>query len=630
MRQIGLLPAGCQQVFNNGVACTAGYVCYASSVAIYFLDPDTFSILKIIAYNTRTICCFSINPMDPNRIVVGSIDGSICAWNVDMEDIYARVGIGASNRSFMDWDCIEPDTIVLAVNTAISGICVHVWKVPTSGGETEQPVVFRKVNDSRLVTSLKCSPLTKGLFVMGCSDGSIIIDKAEAGHKMVSLPAPGGSDSSEVRDLQWDVKSNLYLLVAYSHVVALWDIEIGSVVHTFDKQGTGICSLAWMGWTAGNFISSNPKTGILKIWNVSQRQAVESIRLGGGGVLGVAFSPTKPVAFCTCADGSVIAYDFMKREVVNSTFAGHTDTVFDCCFSPTDPNVMATCSFDGTIKMWNITELALLHTFAASDSTFYSCAWSPCGKLLVCCTLKGEVIFWNIENGRAVVRYHHHKKASYSVRWNPFESGADVVCSTSADGSAVVFEIPLARLVDARSGAGVLLGSSRKRNSNQEETTELFRIQHSDDRAAYGCAWCPTHEGVFCVGFDDSLLRVYNYKTRTILFALKGHSERVFSCAWSPLVPGLLATGSDDRNIALWQLDLGDSGREDGGAHIPLAQGMMGGILSKLSGAREVVSTLAPTRLLTGHKSKVRALGWNHEHADVLQSGSWDSTIKIW
>lgn len=631
MRQIGLIPAGCQLAFNGGVKTTTDYICYASSVALYFLHPKTFSVMKIIAYNSRAICCFSLDSTTAPRVAVGSMDGSLSVWNIDNEELISKVTFEINTRSFVDWLTLSPDTCIVVINS--SHPCIYTWVAAESGSDPRPLALHRKLPEAKFATCLKSSPHTKGLFAVGCNDGSVLVESCEDRQMRKTLRPPSGVESGQVIELQWDPKSQLYILAAYDHIIILWDYEAGTCVHTFDKQGTGISAMAWMDWAAGSFVSSNHRTGVLKLWNVSLRQAQESVRVPcGGGILGVAFLSGSSKAACCCSDGSILLYDFVTREVVNSTCAGHTDTVFDCCFSPSDPNVVVTCSFDGTLKMWNITELKLLKSFFESESIFYSCVWSPCGRLLACTSIKGEVILWNIETGRAVVKYEHHSKASYCIRWHPDPSHSSKLCSTSADGSVVVFDIPLDRLADARSGAGILLGSNRKKNNITEVSSVLCRIDCSSP--AFGCAWCPTLHNILCVGYADSLIRIYDYELSALnpapIIVLRGHADRVFSCAWSPIVPGLLASGSDDKTIAIWKLDLKSGGSVQ--VHpINNGTGILGNVKRSLGLCESpAVSDVAPLRVLRGHRSNVRALGWNHEHEDVLQSGSWDSVIKVW
>ena len=42
-------------------------------------------------------------------------------------------------------------------------------------------------------------------------------------------------------------------------------------------------------WPVGNFVSCNAKNGYLKVWNASQRQPLESVRVASGGLVTVYF-----------------------------------------------------------------------------------------------------------------------------------------------------------------------------------------------------------------------------------------------------------------------------------------------------------------------------------------------------
>jgi hypothetical protein len=52
-------------------------------------------------------------------------------------------------------------------------------------------------------------------------------------------------------------------------------------------QGSGISALAWMPWAAGNFVSVNPRTGVLRVFNVSQKQ-----------VMSMAANDAHPMTWC--------------------------------------------------------------------------------------------------------------------------------------------------------------------------------------------------------------------------------------------------------------------------------------------------------------------------------------------
>ena len=50
------------------------------------------------------------------------------------------------------------------------------------------------------------------------------------------------------------------------------------------------------------------------------------------------------------------------------------------------------------------------------------------------------------------------------------------------------------------------------------------------------------------------------------------------------------------------------------------------------SGSRDRVhvAQIRPSKRLQGHSSNIRALTWSHELPQLLLSGSWDSSIRLW
>jgi len=122
----------------------------------------------------------------------------------------------------------------------------------------------------------------------------------------------------------------------------------------------------------------------------------------------------------------------------------------------------------------------------------------------------------------------------------------------------------------------------------------------------FGCSWCSPHAHFFSTGCQDGVVRIFNYIEQTQVYRLVGHLGKSFNTAWSPLIDGLMASGSDDKMINIWQIDLSSSSCNDS------------------------VRDIKPIRSLTGHTSYVRALCWNLEHRNILLSGSWDASIRVW
>jgi WD40 repeat protein len=262
------------------------------------------------------------------------------------------------------------------------------------------------------------------------------------------------------------------------------------------------------------------------------------------------------------------------------------------------------------VKIWNVPDLTLTQTLHGTDCIIYSCTWSPDSKKIAASTIAGELLIFDAESSRVMVKYKYHTKASYAVAWNQFD--ASLLLSTSADNTAVVIEVCMEEIEDLSSQSNQRIGSRRnhktaKKSGDYAMPKSMIAYRHPSP--VFGCAWA-VHSSVskyFATGCQDSIVRIFKYQYPSdgnCIYAFCGHTARSFSVAWSPLIPGLLASGSDDKKVLVWEIDL-----------------------PKVEGSPKKVNFM---RQLVGHKSNVRALSWNHEHRQILISGSWDATMRIW
>ncbi|KAJ1389051.1 WD40-repeat-containing domain protein, partial [Ochromonadaceae sp. CCMP2298] len=129
--------------------------------------------------------------------------------------------------------------------------------------------------------------------------------------------------------------------------------------------------------------------------------------------------------------------------------------------------------------------------------------------------------------------------------------------------------------------------------------------------AVYPPPWSPTHAPVLATGCHDGTVRVFNHIMKeSLIYLCVGHKLRSFGVSWSYLVAGMLASGADDKLVIVWKVQLDRS----------VEALSKGGVTAKV----------APWRELAGHTANVRALSWNSEHRNILLSGGWDCSIRLW
>ncbi len=447
-----------------------------------------------------------------------------------------------------------------------------------------------------------------GQIAIGCRNSAVIVfnEKTKA-QKLLHI----GDRTSPVVDLQWDRLSSSYLLVAYQFFLSLWDADSGSEIHAFEKQTIPITCVAWLDWTAGNFVSANGRNRNLKVWNASQKQPLDTLKFAGAsGINSLTFCAGKKRVLCAGDDGSICVLNVQNRLMEYQSSAGHKETIFDCRMSPATPNTFCTASYDSTIKVWSVADLSLSTTLHGNGEVIYSCDWSPKGSMIAAVSISGLLTVWDVESGRELARYLHHSKASYSVAWN--RHSENLIATTSADGMLVVIHVNFESLYDPHK---TFHTGSRKQSTNAHRTQLTlsditFRYEHP--AAVYGCSWCPTHAAVIATGCHDGIVRVFNHVMKDqLMYQLVGHTMRSFGVSWSPLMPGFLATGGDDNAVCVWEVRLDRS----------LSIGSKNEIPS---------NTVAPYKKLVGHTANVRALSWNFEHRNILLSGAWDSSIRLW
>ncbi len=603
VRPVALIPSASQIVNKSILFLDNKFAIYASTLALYIYDTTTFVLIKVLTVCDRTIAGFDICPTNNNLVVITSIDGSIQVWNIFDEVRVNRISLEGSGKALALWSPFTENSIAVVSNMPYFRIML--WdSVKQSNGLTE--VITSRGNTLR-ENVIRWNPLVANQLAVGFENGLInIYDTVSRSVK--SLQKDGRI--LPVVDLRWDRLSSIYLLAAYTSFISLWDVENQTEIHAFEKQNLPISSISWMDWTAGNFISTNTKTGVIKVWNASQQQPLDIIKVSKIGINSNCLAVSTHSGIFAGVDGSIEVFDFDKKINVYSSEAAHSDTIFDCKFMANCPDLLITASYDKTIKIWSISDAKLVRTITVDDGIIYNCDSNRKGNIVAVACQFGAISLWDTSTSRIIGRFVHHTKQAFAVAWNPHVD--NVIASVSGDNLLVVFKVDLNGLKDPDNAMHIPKNKSSKvqinaPGSNQvrlDASNILLKFVHP--AAVYGCSWNPKQAQFIATGCQDTRVRVFDYISGDLCYQLCGHSARSFNVLWSPLCDGRLASGSDDQKVIVWDIDLDN--------------------YQAGSGAKEIKAAT----VLTGHTSNVRALAWNYECKHILLSGSWDSTIRVW
>lgn len=638
MKQISLLPSGCQTWHKNVIGSGGQSFVYASTLATYAHSLVDYRLTRLQTAHERTITSVSWCPTNQQQYCTAGADMRVIRWNVGDESEQSSLTL-PNIPLMIDWSGhsgIDSSVAILLKTGEVA-----LWD-PTSNQAKFGPPID-SLTSSVFSTGLRWNHATgaggRGAqLAVGRIDGSVLIwDKSR--NKIIqrfeNLTSKDGVRVGEVVDLSWDPLSNQYLLVGFSSgLLLLLDVDSGIVLQEFIKPTHAATMIAFIPSSPGDFLTINAAAATVTVWNVSQNKSKEVIKVGTDengkkknvGLLSIKLinqvvpqSAVAPVAVAAAAsssssssnaaavaaaaaaassistlcppfnntlpprfllaflDGSVGVWDYTTRHMDFLTISAHSETIFSVAYKYSSPDILATASYDSTIKIWNTstTPMKCTQLLKGQEGVIYSVSWAPGGEDENRLASSGsEGDIFIWDTSNGQVLLRAKHHSKPAFGLKWNQIDKELLASTSSDGYAIIFN-PSGKI--------------------------LRKFKHP--APAYGCDWSGFHKsGLLATGCHDGIVRIFDVSkdSNKPLLELQGHTARAFGVCWSPLLKDRLASGSDDKTIRIW--DTSSAG----------------------------LSNPNSTIILIGHTHNIRALAWSYEVPYILLSGSWDGTIRIW
>ncbi|KAI2629446.1 WD repeat domain-containing protein [Xylaria nigripes] len=228
-------------------------------------------------------------------------------------------------------------------------------------------------------------------------------------------------------------------------------------------------------------------------------------------------------------------------------------------------------------------------TFDTNDAQ-YDLAWSEINEnqLLAACG-DGSIKLYDVNvNEFPVMNFHEHKRETYSVAWSPVTK--DTFASSSWDGTVKIW------------------------SPARKESLRTLPVGN----CTYSTSYCPSNPHLVSAVSTDSHLRIFDLRTPVsaqyhLTAKIPVHQPpsvpmppgvsppfmpaEILTHDWNKYRDTIIATGGVDRAVRTFDIRNPAAG---------------------------------PTSIMMGHDYAVRRLAWSPHAADILISGSYDMTVRLW
>jgi WD40 repeat protein len=248
--------------------------------------------------------------------------------------------------------------------------------------------------------------------------------------------------------------------------------------------------------------------------------------------------------------------------------------------------------------------------FTQTFGTIQTVAFSPDGKIFAAGDANGQILLWQLVDGKQILSCKAHQNWIWSIAFSPV-SDDPTIGGTIASGSSD----QTVRLCN------ILQGKSTQ--SLEKHTNEVRSVVFSPDSK------------ILASSSSDQTIRLWDVRTGECLKTLQGHTNVVRQIAFSPNGK-ILASSSHDQTICLWDVEKGVclkilEGHSNQVRSVSFSED--GNTIASGSDDQTIrlwnVNTGKCLKIIHGHLNQVRSLTYSHD-GKILASAGRDQTIKLW
>lgn len=360
----------------------------------------------------------------------------------------------------------------------------------------------------------------------------------------------------------------------------------------------------------GRRVAAPDETATLQLFDTATGKPIRTFSHAGLKFTNACFSPDGRQLFASTEEGPIPVFDVATGRVV-FTLTGHAAATAAIAVSP-DGRIIATGNADRTVRLWDRETGYLIETIRGHGGDVRTLTWSSDGRRLISGSVDTTVKIWDIDDILRQAR--------------PFPNVAAFQATVIApDGACLGFGVSMEK-------RPILV---RTADGGQTTVSPLEEPSGGAGGNRFLCASFSSDGGLLAAAGTDSVIRVWNTATGTIISRLKGHEGYVYNARFSP-DGRFLVSGGFDYTLRLWEVATGREIRKFTDAVPNYYRAVFSPDGATLASAAKdggvklwEVSTGKLVRTLTGHQDRVRAIAFSPD-GTRLATGGQDHTLRLW
>jgi WD40 repeat protein len=270
--------------------------------------------------------------------------------------------------------------------------------------------------DSSTVESVAFSP-DGSLFAVGSSEQTIRLYRVADGQ----LQHIFAGHTDWVTSVAFSPDRALIASGSWDGTVRLWRVDDGTLLRVLPMPTDRGSKTIIVTFSPDGALLATASYGVdTQLWRVADGTLIRSFPSVGENV---AFSPDGRLLAVEQPEHNITLWQIPEGRVLR-TLVGHPSGISGMAFAPDDQTLFSASGSEEAIKAWRVADGMLLQTFPAPARSNLSI--SPNGKFIASGgmnhdiqRLRGQIVLWNVAEGKAADVWEAHRNLVNSVAFSP-------------------------------------------------------------------------------------------------------------------------------------------------------------------------------------------------------------------